>query len=192
MQDVTPLQRLVNSQVSIFSKLVARRADLARYRFVMEELSSGDVRVNATYQRTFNGLYMVRRGTHWRGAFYDLLETNKHRHGLEFQYVLEELHKATGRIEASFASKLMATINPGLPVYDSWVRHNLSLPTRVGSAQPRIEHLCADYTTIQELYEAMIASPSFGDLRLGFDEALPEFSDITDVKKLDFMFWQAR
>jgi hypothetical protein len=39
----------------------------------------------------------------------------------------EELHRTTGRCEASFASKLSATIGPTMPVIDSVVLRNLNL-----------------------------------------------------------------
>src|SRR5439155_1069029 len=49
-----------------------------------------------------------------------LLERRK-RQPASFGSVLRELHEATGRFEASFASKLVATIRPDTPVIDSVV-----------------------------------------------------------------------
>ena len=45
---------------------------------------------------------------------------------LKFDVVLDLLHQETNRYEASFASKLIATINPSMPVIDSIVLKNLA------------------------------------------------------------------
>ena len=47
--------------------------------------------------------------------------------GFDFSLTLVELFAATGRIEASFASKLHATLHPNAPVTDSVVLENLGL-----------------------------------------------------------------
>jgi hypothetical protein len=46
-----------------------------------------------------------------------------------------------GKLEASFASKLLATIDPNLPVWDKHVLRNTGLkaPSRQGSWETRIE-----------------------------------------------------
>ncbi|MHA3795442.1 hypothetical protein ACX0MU_27540 [Rhizorhabdus wittichii] len=109
---------LASSLPSILTRLQARRSDMDRYQYLMERVGRCDVRTDAHFQRTFNGLYMVRRGAPWRKAFYDLFETQKTAGEQSFQHVLTVLHDLTGRVEASFASKLLATIDPAMPVYD--------------------------------------------------------------------------
>ena len=44
-----------------------------------------------------------------------------------FEEVLRYFHSSFGRIEASFSSKLMATINPDKPVWDEFVLKNLGI-----------------------------------------------------------------
>ena len=53
---------IATRQAAIFRSLAIRRADLARYAFTINALHAFDVSREFTYQRTFNGLYMVRRG----------------------------------------------------------------------------------------------------------------------------------
>jgi len=60
------------------------------------------------FRRKYNHFYRVRRGTAWQDAFYGLMERAK-REQLQFHVVLDLLHQATNRYEASFASKLIAT-----------------------------------------------------------------------------------
>ena len=185
------LERLVAQREFVLDNLEHRRGDLERYRFVMGAIPDRDVSQCSDFQRTFNGLYMVRRNAAWRLAFFNLLEASK-TEAVEFPDLLSALYRATGRIEASFASKLLATIDPSQPIYDSIVRQNLRLPVRRGSAAVRMAMLCEDHATIGRAYAAIIDTPEFGQLKQAFDRRFPSYACFTDVKKLDFMIWQAR
>jgi len=187
----TLFDTLVADLARITMQLQARQADMRRYLYVMDRVWLCDVRNDADFQRTFNGLYMVRRGHAWRAAFYQLFEHQKSANS-NFDEVLRAIHAATGRIEASFASKLLATIKPAMPVYDSWVRINLGLKIRTGAANLRIPQLIADYSNITQTYEALIAEAHYPRLRDGFDKALPALRHLGDIKKIDLLFWQAR
>ena len=186
------LSLLVTELPLVLRRLQARRSDMDRYRYLMTRFWQCDVRSDAAFQRTFNGLYMVRRGALWREAFYQLFEDEKSRSDRNFERVLTALHDATGRIEASFASKLHATIDPNMPVYDSWVRLNMSLQARSGPAQQRVPALCADYERIVSSYAWIIDQPDYAGARAAFDHALPDLCDISDVKKIDLLLWQSR
>lgn len=183
---------LVTELPLILDRLQTRRSDMDRYRYLMTRVWQCDVRSDAAFQRTFNGLYMVRRGALWREAFYELFEDEKSRSDRNFERVLTALHNATGRIEASFASKLHATIDPHMPVYDSWVRLNMSLKARSGPAQLRVPALCADYESIASSYAWIMGQPDYAHVRAAFDDALPDLRDIGDVKKVDLLLWQSR
>lgn len=186
------LNLLTTDLPSILLRLQSRRSDMDRYQTLMAHVWRCDVRADATFQRIFNGLYMVRRGASWRRAFYEVFEEEKSRRDRSFLRVLTALHDATGRIEASFASKLHATIDPTMPVYDSWVRFNLSLRARSGPAQLRVPALCADYERITSSYAWIIRQPSYLRARAIFDDALPDLRDLGDVKKIDLLLWQSR
>lgn len=77
------------------------------------------------FRRRFNGYYGVRRNASWRRCFYEQFEAAKPRQlppDLMFDAVLRALAAETGRVEASFVSKLVATLNPTAPVIDSVIR----------------------------------------------------------------------
>jgi hypothetical protein len=192
VQSATLLAGLVKASPKLLALLHGRRDDLECYRFIMGRAQAGDVRTDEVFQRRFNGLYMVRRGTAWRTAFYELLEAEKGKDVRDFGVILTDLFKRTGRIEASFASKLMATLDDRCPVYDLWVRRNLGLPLRTGPAPARISALVSDYAVIHATYGEIIAAPDFSVLRERFDQILPGYADLSDIKKVDLLFWQTR
>ena len=179
-------------QSNIFASLHRRQSDLARYAYTIRSLRLLDVSRDETYQRTFNGLYMVRRNVHWRSKFYSMLETCKAEPRPNFRTVLSQLFQDTGRVEASFASKLVATIDPGLPIYDSIVRQNLDLQQRAGRRSDRLELLATDYAFIQAHSSEQTQTGIFRRLRAEFDDQFAEFVEFSDTKVLDLMIWQMR
>lgn len=70
------------------------------------------------FQRVFTAFYRVWRSGDWRAALFENLERAK-ASPICFGDALHQLREATGRVEASFASKLVATVDPDLPVIDS-------------------------------------------------------------------------
>lgn len=65
----------------------------------------------------------------WQSPSFALLESAK-RAPITFEAALSQLFDATGQVEASFASKLVATLDPSLPVIDKFVlaQAGLTLP----------------------------------------------------------------
>ena len=187
---IDALARLLTRRSYVFARLSQRQADFNRYLWLAAATFDRDVRICPDYQRKFNGLYMVRRNAAWRQSFYDLLEREKRNPELRFSSILEQIFVATGRIEASFASKLVATARPEKPVYDSFVRTNLGLPVRRGPTAKRCSDLIDDYSQIEMWFGQIIGEQPYHGLAVEFDARFPQLSLLSDVKKLDFMLWQ--
>ena len=45
----------------VFQERLAASMGLDKYQFIMEQLKKTDVSIDADFQRTFNGFYIVRR-----------------------------------------------------------------------------------------------------------------------------------
>lgn len=175
-----------------FAGLSRRQADLARYERTITQVYLTNVAEDLVYQRTFNGLYGVRRNADWRQKFYRIFERQKSVPTPEFRDIVQQIFESTGRVEASFASKLMATLDPQRAVYDAIVRSNLDLPTRTNAGHARIEAAVSDYEAIQAHLNALVRSEAFPILRQRFNYELPGFTSFTDIKVLDLMIWQLR
>jgi len=107
---------LTRTQIEEALPRVAR--GLEQYLWLQEHRDSGDILTDTVFRRRFNGFYRVRRATKWQDKFYRLLQKKKAQ-PVTFGQALRALHRATGCYEASFASKLVATIRPEMPVIDS-------------------------------------------------------------------------
>lgn len=106
-------------------------------------------------------------------------------------FTLKHLHTELGRIEASFSSKLLATISPDMPIWDEFVLDNLKLKKPQQNSRNRFEDTILLYTQIHNWYRDYVKSPSGKQIIRVFDETYPG-AGISDVKKVDFVLCQIR
>lgn len=164
---------------------------LEKYCWLQDALATTDVSGDLQFQTRFNAFYRVRRNSAWRAAFYRLLERDKVERR-PFADVLQALYTATGRVEASFASKLTASVDPDQPVIDTFVLKNLGL--RLPHADPdavRLARVVELHYRIRHVFATYLDSQSGRHLVARFEESYPD-RRLTQVKMLDLVLWQAR
>lgn len=143
------------------------------------------------FQRLFNGYYRVRqRPATWYAQYFMLLEQLKTRNH-SFGEILQELRRRTGRLEGSFASKMLATRNPKLPVIDRWVLDNLGLRLPRYGEQYRLGKVVQVYESIVTWYREFLTTPAGRRALRMFDQLCPN-CPVTPLKKVDFILWQTR
>ena len=91
-------------------------SSIEKYNWIMKRVQEVDVSADADFQRFFNGFYRIRqRPASFYKAYYAFMEQHKHDPALTFEDVLTHLYRETGTMQASFSSKLLATVNPDMP-----------------------------------------------------------------------------
>ena len=166
---------------------------LAKYMWLQSKVTTAPgFHPHPEVQRKFNGFYRVRRSLEWRTAFFALMD-RAHREQLAFHTILDLLRAATNRYEASFASKLFATLNPSAPVIDSVVLKNVGLRIPPVSVTNRASGILKLHNELARLFAEFLPTPSGKDLVQKFDAAYPTAAAVvTPEKKLDFVLWQSR
>lgn len=160
---------------------------LASYSWLQAELHKRNVAADREFQKKFGGFYRVRRNAQWRGAFSGILERAK-TSPLTFGHALRRIHEATGRVEASFASKLVA-IDPDQPVIDSLVVGNLGLKLPKAHAPNRLQDLEAVHRQMAVAYKAYLDSREGRRLVEAFRCRYPD-SNLSAIKMLDLVLWK--
>ncbi len=180
----------VLSEAAIDRALAQAAPGLAKYLWLQANLRGRDIRTDAEFQRRFNGFYKVRRNEEWRRIYFDLMESAKP-HGMHFADALAALQRATGRLEASFASKLVASYRPALPVVDRFVLQSfgLSLPYQYAANRERI--IVDLYVELQDRYARLLDSEQ-GRLIVSRFTALYPDAAVTALKMVDLVMWQHR
>jgi hypothetical protein len=144
--------------------------------------------------RRFSGFYRLRaRDAAWRQAYFILM--GEMRDGRrDFRACLSRLHATTGRVEASFASKLLATLDPTLPVLDSVVLGHACLKLPAWNEVDRIEKSTAVYQRLTDKMVEYVNSASGGRVIAAFRRYSDDFRNaaLTDMKIVDLVLWQIR
>ena len=161
---------------------------ITKYNWIMHRVHEADVSADAEFQKFYNGFYRMRqRPADFYKAYYAFLEKNKDNLSLTFEDILTYLYKETGSIHASFSSKLLATVNPNMPIWDKFVLQNLGLRTPYHYEKDRLQKTIHLYQCICDWYKTDQAKEKLRE----FNELFPN-TDISDVKKIDFVLWATR
>lgn len=163
---------------------------LRQYLELQAYVADHDAFDDCKFRRRYNGFYRVRRGPAWQDAFYGLMARAR-RERLEFPAVLRALIQDTNRYEASFASKLTATIDPSAPVIDSIVLNNLGLRLRHATTTNRVMEICMLHQKLASLFQQFLGSANGEYLVSRFRKMYPT-ANITKVRMLDLVLWQSR
>ncbi len=165
---------------------LARSLGLDRY----EEIMQGDPQ-SSDFQRTFNGYYRIRRNEEWRQHYYALFCKARDEH-YSFEQIITELYQNTGNIEASFSSKMLATIDASKPIWDQYVLQNLGLALTGKTKEEKLQNAVRLYDSIVAWYEEYLKTDEANENIKAFDRLLPYYAWISNTKKIDCLLWSKR
>jgi hypothetical protein len=162
-----------------------------RYIEIMRNFQTVDVSSDKDFQRKFKNFYKIRRNEQFLEVYYSFLQRNKNKNP-SFIEVLNKLYKF-GKLEASFASKLLATIDPKLPIWDKYVLEHFRLnpPSRLLPKEERIKQANNVYEDLKKSYRELLNKEESKLVIKLFNEYYPD-NKITSIKKIDFIIWQSR
>ncbi len=175
----------------VIEERLAACMGLDKYVVIMHQVMEVDVSKDAVFQRRFNSFYMVRRNAAWRKVYYELFESMKSKPAT-FAEIITTLYEQTGNVEASFSSKMLATLYPDKPLWDRHVVRNLRLHLTGRTKQKQLENAIELYAKIEKWYGDFLSTSDAKECLAVFDRALPRYTSISDVKKIDFFLWSIR
>lgn len=97
----------------------------------------------------------------------------------------------TGNVEASFSSKMLATIHPNMPIWDQYVLKRLNLTLEGTTKEKKLENAIVIYNQIVTWYETALREEKLNLLVQKFREIVKSY-ELSDVKVLDFIMWGTR
>lgn len=164
-----------------------------KYLKIQDLLMNVYVSKDLEFQKLYKGFYRVRRNDQWCEIYFDLLQQQK-KSPKSFSEILKALHEKTGRFEASFASKLIATVDPNSPVWDSIVLENtgLSVPAYNLPDNERLDSIISTYDKLRAAFDELSKLDEIKEAIKDFDEKINRSNEITITKKIDFILWSIR
>ena len=174
-------------------RLRNRKSDLVKYRDLQEQFSAVSVAENKTFQKTFTAFYRLRRDDEWRHYYFSLFEEYKKRKDVpSFGEIQLRLFQHCGQVESSFSSKMLATLDPNMPIWDSYILKNLGLNINGRTKEERLSYAVVLYGSICNWYTDFLKTDEAKEMLELFNETFPEFNHFTTVKKIDFILWAMR
>jgi len=166
-----------------------REKGLITYEKIMTSYKNTNLSNDMTFQRTFNGFYRIRRNEDWRKFYYESFEKWKNESTPTFPLILETLYRHTGRVECSFSSKMLATLCPDFPIWDSIVLDRLQLRLRGTNCETKFQNAIPLYENILQWYQEFLPTRTAKSYIDAFDDAFPQYKHFTPTKKIDFLLW---
>ena len=151
----------------------------------MQYASKANYYHNDDFRHKFNCFYRIRRNSEWQNSFYNLFPYSTNNTD-GFSELLEAMHKKTGCFEAAYVSKMLATVDCNMPIYDKNVLNFLGISV---PEKKTIENLTAIYKQIIEKNSDYADSQKGKEYVGWFDDNLPDYKWISSTKKVDFLFW---
>lgn len=175
----------------IIAERIASRLGLVQYSRILSRVADCNVSNDKEFQRLFNGYYLVRRNEKWRRDYYGLFESMKTKRPT-FESILQALFSMSGNIEASFASKMLATLRTNQPIWDQYVLKRLNLKLMGIGKNELLRNAATLYAEIEDWYARYLSTDECAACVEVFDRYLPNYTWISKVKKLDFFLWSSR
>jgi hypothetical protein len=160
-----------------------------RYTRLQHQVRMCDVSVDKDFQRSFVGFYKVRRNHKWKEKYFGIMEAAKS--GTSFADALHKIADCTDRIEASFASKLVATLDPSKPVIDKFVLEHFGMRLPHFKSENRKDKTTDLYERLRERYDELLDSKEGRHILEHFDRCYPG-AEVSELKKIDLVLWQIR
>ncbi len=188
---------MLNPETVIEDSLVTAFS-LRTYIGILDAIQRDNFVTTTEFRKTFNGFYRIRqKSAAWYDKYYRLMEEQKSANK-SFKDLLLCLEPVSGTIDVSFVSKMMAAVDPSLPIWDKYILQNLGLIKRwekMGGKDKmlRIDEADYIYQEIKTWYETFICSKDGKTCIAAFDTAMPNYKDrLTVVKKIDYLLWSKR
>lgn len=190
------------NRITSRQKLVIAKG-LCDYQYIMDNWQTDDKDFRDIYYDFYlkASWAVMRKPNNWEPYFQELQSINPEDDLMDILHTLKD-KTAEKRFEFSLGSKLLHTRNPKSPIYDSKVREYLSkeegvnfwwqIPIKSSGAPRGIseeEKIKHDWIELCTWYDHFIKSSRGKEWICWFDENYPSFSNISEIKKIDFIIF---
>jgi hypothetical protein len=172
------------------------------YLFLAERFkSTSDIRSDCVFQFLFRSFYRLDNAgltDEFKAAYFDHLQ--RHRRGpipvpnplrllrhLCERFAAYETKKGKKALQFSFATKLLATIDPQQPVYDPFVASlfGFKRPDHVKDRSRRLERLLQFYELLIQTSQLLREQEWFGTVSAAFARYYPGWHNVPPTKQVD-------
>ena len=166
-------------------RIVEEELGLYAYRDTLDLTKIGTQDYQDNYS-TYYGIGVARKDEKWKAEYFGYMQKQVGNSRITFAEIMEHISSISHKKEASFASKMLATLNPDFPILDSNVANYLGFKYRSKSTEDCIEI----YNELTKNVHAFLQTDDGARCVEEFNRMFPNFTDINPVKKIDLYLWK--
>lgn len=178
-----------------------RRKSVDEYLDIMKFISIPDYSKDSEFQRKFNTFYGLNVSAGMNKVnFYNMFYKYEKLTSFTYADIINDLNdpnNGTGRVEKSFASKMLHTFNPNEPIIDSVVLKKLcgdpdTAQFFVGikkNGSFTVQESIDLHNALKKCYSILIQEAKRKGYFSQFDNLFPQAKGISETKKIDFYLW---
>jgi hypothetical protein len=169
------------------------------YNFLQDQFETSNVNENYLFQFVYRSFYRLDNAgltPEFKTEYFKILEEMRNQKSFDFERILKRLHnfpnrKGQNTLQFSFVTKLLNTIDNKLPIYDSEVAKMFcaSRPY-ISDFNKKVDTYLEQLKCFQTCYEEVIYKDLLPTTIEKFDQRF-KLSNLSEMKKLDFIFWSA-
>jgi hypothetical protein len=169
------------------------------YHFIKEEFVKSNANDNYLFQFVFRSFYRIDNAgltPEFKKEYFNILEQYRNNNQFDFDKVLSRLfafpnRKGQNTFQFSFVTKMSNTINDSMPIYDSEVAKMFSLSRPYQTEfEIKLDKYLDQLDIIQKGYNQIIEQNLLPETIGLFDHKFVN-NNLSEMKKLDFIFWSA-
>lgn len=170
---------------------------VAVYVFLYNEFLKGDVTLNPVFQFVYRSFYRLDNAgltPELKKAYFNLMQQYRNEDRIDPKEIVEKLYmykrrKGDHSIQFSFTTKLINTIDPTYPIYDSEVARVFQFSTYyLKDNEKKIARYLQQQDIIIQTYNRIIEENLIEKPLSLFDTRFKNYQ-LPLTKKLDFIFW---
>lgn len=186
----------------IYDKIIESlpKTSVPVYDYIQKEFKKGDIKNNMVFQYVFSSYYGLNNAglTYaFRTLFFEIMNDSINEEKIDLNDVVLKLWEERNRkgkksVQFSFTTKMVHTINNKYPIYDNQIAYLFGFrqPYHIKDFNKKMAVYSKQYDEIKYSYENILKRDMLGSIIGGFRERYNKYQ-ISDIKILDFIFWQA-
>lgn len=168
------------------------RKSLYKYTEIMSKVNEVDVSTNEEFQTLYISFYMpCPVSDDFKAEYFNVFEKCKTQY-FSFCEIIKKLSVIKNSAEFSFTTKMLATLDSSLPIWDNVIAKKLLIPGAPSGwkLESRLQYSIIAYDRLKDWYNNFLQTQDANALLTKFDDNFSEYKDsISTVKKIDFMLW---
>lgn len=200
------LDNIIDGIIKNSNKIIEQisQEDIDVYCFIQDRFNNtkGNIKVDSIFKFLFKHYYF--RNNFWVysksffKAYFTIFSNNSLQERIKLENdinhvhneILDFLYTHRKKLEFSYTTKMIHTVKPLYPIYDSNVVKALNLENFYRKERDKKNYYFSIYNEIRRIYNQIILNKSLKDVIEDFRKKR-NISKLHEIKILDFIFWSA-